>query len=238
MLVRRVRGVSMSPRLRPGDVVVGWRRVPVVGSVVIASLNGHEVIKRVERIDDGQYYLVGDNRPESTDSRHYGKVSASAILGTVMLTLPTATNPPKPVKPYAVLLGRIAALLLVVTALVHLYRIDTFIPILNDALPGGSLAASFVALLIVLSEIFAVPFALRMRLSPLAQLVSGALLVVAPLWWVLIAFWTLGISAMTGQFGEFLSAPSSVWLVLLNAIWVVFSYRTLTALGYSYLLRK
>lgn len=238
ILIRRVRGSSMTPTLSPGDIVIGSRGRPRVGSIVVARLEAREVIKRVERIEAGQYYLVGDNRDESTDSRHYGKVDESAILGTIMTKLPRATKPPKLVKSYGALLGRVAALVLVAMALIHLYRIDTFIPILDEALPGGSVMASLVALLIVLSEVFAIPFALRMRLSLLAQIVSGALLVIAPLLWVLVDIWTMSIANVTGQFGEFVSAPSSLWLILLNIVWLVFNYVTLYALGYSRLSTK
>lgn len=34
-------------------------------------------------IEDGNYFLLGDNRNNSTDSRYYGAVSRSAILGMV-----------------------------------------------------------------------------------------------------------------------------------------------------------
>lgn len=239
MLIRRVRGTSMTPALEPGDIVVGWRsRRPRVGALVVALRGEREIIKRVERIEGSAYYLVGDNRDESTDSRHYGKIAKEAILGTVMITVKKPTNPPKPVKSYGVVLGRLAALVLISMAVIHLFRIDTFIPILDEALPGQSVAVSIAALVIVLSEVFAIPFALRMRLSPLAHLVSGALLVLAPLWWVLIGIWTMSIASATGQLGEFASAPSTLWLVLLNVTWLAFNYVTLYALGYGRLSTK
>lgn len=228
----------MTPTLHPGDIVVGWRVEPRVGAVVIARHAEREIIKRVKQADDKGYYLVGDNRQESTDSRHYGKMKRSAILGTIMITVKKPTNPPKPVKSYGILLGRLAAAVLVSMAVIHLFRIDTFIPILDEALPGESVAASAAALLIILSEVFAIPFALRMRLSPLAQLVSGALLVLAPLWWVLIDIWTMSLANATGQLGEFANAPSTLWLVLLNVAWLAFNYAALYALGYGRLSTK
>lgn len=238
ILIRRVRGASMTPALHPGDIVIGLRAKPRLGSLVIARYGGREIIKRVERIEDDAYYLVGDNRQESTDSRHYGKMKRSAILGTIMITVKKPTNPPKPVKSYGILLGRLAAVVLVSMAVIHLFRIDTFIPILDEALPGESVAASAAALLIILSEVFAIPFALRMRLSPLAHLVSGALLVLAPLWWVLIDIWTMSLANATGQLGEFANAPSTLWLVLLNVAWLAFNYVALYALGYGRLSTK
>lgn len=228
----------MMPALHSGDIVIGWRARPRIGSLVIARHADREIIKRVERIEDEAYHLVGDNRQESADSRHYGKLPRTAILGTIMITVKSPTNPPRPVKSYGILLGRIAAVVLMSMAVIHLFRIDTFIPILDEALPGESITASVTALLVILSEVFAIPFALRIRLSPLAQLVSGALVALAPLWWVLIDIWTLSLASATGQLGEFASAPSTLWLVLLNVAWLAFNCVALYALGYGRLSAK
>ena len=223
----------MSPSLVDGDVVMVSSRLPDPGQIALARHGGKEIIKRVTHIEGDQYYLVGDNSHESTDSRHYGFVNKSDILGTIMIVLPKAVNPPKLVKPYGLWLGRVAAAILTVIALIQLFRIDTFLPILNEILPGGDVAASVAGVFIILSEIFAIPFALRMKLSPLAQLKSGALLVLAPLWWLLIDIWTIGLAVNTGQLGEFVTVPSNVWVLLVNLVWVAFSYYTLYTLGYN-----
>lgn len=242
MYLRRVSGQSMRPTLNDGDIVVVWRSSARPGRIVLARQGGREVVKRLERLEAEYAYIVGDNTYESYDSRHYGKVARSGILGVVMIVLPKAINPPKLVKPYGIWLGRLAALLLTTAALLHLYRIDTFIPLLDDALPGGGGFASVAALLIILTEIFAIPFTLRMKLSPLGHFVSGTLVVLAPFWWVLVGIWTLGV-ADTAQLGEFIAAPSTVALLALNVGFVLFAYLTLYTLGYGslklgHLLRK
>lgn len=233
----------MSPALTAGDIVLVVRRRPRVGDMVLALAEGREVVKRVETIKYGTYYIVGDNRDASTDSRHYGPVKRSAILGTVMIGFPTAVAPPDLVRPYAVWLGRVAAVLLVCMVVIHLFRIDTFLPTLDAALPSGSGFATFVGLLVILSELFAVPFALRMRLSPLAQALSGALLVFAPLWWVAICIVTVDVAENTGQFGEFFMTASTPALLGINMIWVFFNATALYLMGYNrlkpaHLLRK
>jgi hypothetical protein len=152
-----------------------------------------------------------------------------------MIVLPTAVHPPKPLTPYAPWLGRAVAGVFIVAALLHLYRIDTFLPLLDQALPGGHGWATAIGLVIILSEIFAIPFALRMRLSPLAHLVSGALVAVAPLWWVLIHIWLYGRGVDTAQFGQFASVTSNPLSLLGNAVWLLASSYVIYALGYRQL---
>lgn len=228
----------MAPTFIPGQIVIGWHRPLRNGDVVLAHQASREVVKRVKSIDNDKVYLVGDNSDESHDSRHYGPVAFSDIIGSIMIKLPKAINPPKLVKPYGVWFGRAAAAVLVVMALVHLFRIDTLIPILDNVLPGGSGWATFATILIVLSEVFAVPFVLRMKLSLLAHVKSGALVVFAPLWWLLISIWAFGVGVSTGQLGQFVDTPSTVALVTLNVLWLGFNYATLWLLGYNNLSLK
>ena len=128
-----VRGVSMSPTLRDGDLLLVTRSpsAPKKGSVVLLNMrqaNGSQFqVKRIvglpgERIvfDDGmlqidgvhhpepylggmpasvglerltcdvgedEYYVLGDNRAHSTDSRRYGPVPRSEIVGVVRARL-------------------------------------------------------------------------------------------------------------------------------------------------------
>lgn len=223
----------MLPTLHPGQLIFGWRKSVAVGDVVLARQVGRVVVKRIKSISKQKVYLVGDNHEDSKDSRHYGPVEFEDIIGSIMIKLPHATNPPKLVKPYGVWVGRAAAAVLVVMALVHLFRIDTLIPILDGALPGGMGWATFIAVLIVLSEVFAVPFALRMRLSVLAHLKSGMLMVFAPLLWLLIAIWAFGTGASTGLFGEFAHTPSTPALLVLHLAWLGLNYYALWVLGYN-----
>lgn len=146
---------------------------------------------------------------------------------------PKPIDPPKPVKPYAPLLGRILATVSIVFALVHLIRIDSLVQIVGDGLASSALVASLVVIFTLLAEVFAVPFLLRMKLSPLAHLVSGFQAVFAPLMWLLISIWLLGTPYSTGQLGQFVATPSSVPLVLANLAWLSLAFVTLWALGYN-----
>ena len=106
-----VRGPSMMPVLHDGDRVLVNRfaylfRAPQVREVVLASMPGvpgEWAIKRVGesgssdpgastgatnrqelgRWSNELYFLVGDNPPRSTDSRHVGLAARRAVLGRV-----------------------------------------------------------------------------------------------------------------------------------------------------------
>ena len=91
MFMRRVVGNSMAPVLKPGDIVFAKKIHHLhiyADSIVIASINGKEVIKRVGVVKNGKVFLIGDNKAASTDSRTFGLVPCSAVLGKVVFWVP------------------------------------------------------------------------------------------------------------------------------------------------------
>jgi len=219
-MIRRVTGNSMSPALNAGDIVIALNRKPQVGRVVIARQNNREVIKRIKKLSHGKAYLVGDNSYESQDSRHFGPVPISAILGTVMIHLPTAVAPPKPRSPVARQLSMILGVLMLVMALLHLVRIDKLIPIIDRALPGDIAFAVVFICIVVAIEVFALPFLIGMKLSPLARAIGGILVILVPLIWTCVSIWTVGKGVPTGQLSSYIDTPSS-WLLLAgNLLWL------------------
>lgn len=146
---------------------------------------------------------------------------------------PKAVKPPRIVKSYGPVLGYIAAGILAIFAIIHMFRIDTLVPIINDVLPGGTGIAGTFVVIVVLAEVFALPFLLRVKLSPAAHVCSGFLAVLAPLLWTLLAVWSYGYDISTGQFGEFIHMPSTWMLVAANFIWLGFNFYTLWTLGYN-----
>jgi len=75
-LARRVVGV-------PGDQVVGRR-----GRVYVNGLKFDDIrTPKFARVDlgDGEYFVLGDNRTASQDSRDFGAVPRNAIFGRVLL---------------------------------------------------------------------------------------------------------------------------------------------------------
>ncbi|HSW80891.1 MAG TPA: S26 family signal peptidase [Candidatus Saccharimonas sp.] len=85
LIFRRVEGESMTPMYPQGKIVLAWRfRKPKKGDVVIVKHHRLELIKRVHQLEGDQVYVLGDNPAESTDSRHYGWLPLSAVLGVVV----------------------------------------------------------------------------------------------------------------------------------------------------------
>lgn len=86
--IYKVRDRSMEPSFHDGDYVVvnSWARSFKVGDVVIAEHPKGKMLllKRVKRADSSGYFLVGDNAASSTDSRHFGYLQKSRLIGKVV----------------------------------------------------------------------------------------------------------------------------------------------------------
>jgi len=88
----RITRNSMIPLLQPGDEVLlnpqAYRQaLPRPGDIVVAShpyQRDLQVVKRVaQTIEDGRYFLEGDNPAESSDSRSFGPVRLEQIQGQI-----------------------------------------------------------------------------------------------------------------------------------------------------------
>jgi len=74
----------------PGDhVVLGGGHLWVNGELVdepyVESIDPGAFLATV--VDDGHYFVLGDNRPRSCDSREFGQVSAELMRGRVELRM-------------------------------------------------------------------------------------------------------------------------------------------------------
>lgn len=103
----RVHGLSMRPTLASGEYVLVNKlayRVsePHRGDIVVleSPVNGQTLVKRVVgvagdtmnlpgcrvcpvEVGQGQVFVVGDNRPNSDDSRRFGPVDGESVMGKV-----------------------------------------------------------------------------------------------------------------------------------------------------------
>ena len=82
----RIHGKSMNPSFTEGSFVLVWTWFKDLreGDVVIARSQKRLIIKRIKKVKNRKYFLVGDNEKESTDSRSFGFVKKKDILGKVL----------------------------------------------------------------------------------------------------------------------------------------------------------
>ncbi|MHB1830375.1 MAG: S26 family signal peptidase [Candidatus Micrarchaeaceae archaeon] len=89
--VFRAAGRSMEPAVKDGDYLVlcTFCRKFRVGDIVVLKHpeNGMEIVKRVERIDKGMIFVLGDNRDYSEDSRKFGEVPMTDVVGRMILRI-------------------------------------------------------------------------------------------------------------------------------------------------------
>ncbi len=82
----------MLPTLKTGDAVLINPQANVAkGDIVLAKHPFKESVKILKRIgeisEDGKFFLIGDNKDESSDSRNFSAISASEILGKAVCRL-------------------------------------------------------------------------------------------------------------------------------------------------------
>jgi len=86
MVVRpyRVSGNSMEPNFHDGQVVIINKLAkPGVGDVVVFKYGNADLLKRIIRPEEEGWWVEGDNKEFSTDSRSFGSVPYGAIVGKV-----------------------------------------------------------------------------------------------------------------------------------------------------------
>lgn len=81
-----IQGHSMVPTLEPGAevLVFSWAYLfggPQAGDLVAVTYGGEVLIKRVREVYRHKVFLLGDNPLDSQDSKSFGWVAKSAILG-------------------------------------------------------------------------------------------------------------------------------------------------------------
>lgn len=60
---------------------------PKKGDVVVFEKFNRTYIKRIGKIKDEKYFLMGDNKKDSQDSRRFGSVNREQIKGKVLFKL-------------------------------------------------------------------------------------------------------------------------------------------------------
>lgn len=95
-----VKGSSMEPTYQDGDYVL-FEKVSVYlgriypGDVVALRYpldQTTRLVKRVEKIESDKFFVVGDNLDESSDSREWGPVERSFLIGKALLHYQTSNR--------------------------------------------------------------------------------------------------------------------------------------------------
>lgn len=85
----KISGHSMTPTYKEGDNVL-VSSVPLIfakpkkGDVVVFEKFNRFYIKRIDKMEKGKYFLVGDNKKDSFDSRRFGSVNGNQIKAKVI----------------------------------------------------------------------------------------------------------------------------------------------------------
>lgn len=91
----QIKGNSMVPAFKEGDAVLINRlsyllSKPRIGDIVVLKKERY-IIKRIAKInpsaDGDKFFVVGDNKKESTDSRSFGWISKREIAGKVIIKI-------------------------------------------------------------------------------------------------------------------------------------------------------
>jgi hypothetical protein len=111
--------------------------------------------------------------------------------------------------------------LLAIMVLLQLFSFEKFIPLLESyGLPGGHGTATLVAGVLVVTEVFALPFLLQMPMSRLMRIVSMVCGWLAVSLWLKLSLWanlTTNSIDNVGFFGTSVSLPIGWWAVLFTA---------------------
>lgn len=81
----------MYPTFKSGDFVLVNRLAyffnkPKIRDIIVLKRQRY-IIKRIAKIKDNKFFVVGDNKKQSTDSREFGWIDKESIAGRVMFKI-------------------------------------------------------------------------------------------------------------------------------------------------------
>lgn len=133
-----------------------------------------------------------------------------------------ATDAKRPKSQLVTVASLVLAAIFIVLSVSQLFTYEDFPSILGDYwLPGDAVGAHLTAALLVTTEVFALPFLLRMRLSPLMRFVSLLCGWLATIAWLKLSLWAvLTTNALTngGLLGATIRLSPGWWQVIFSAL--------------------
>ena len=90
ILFGKVKDNSMEPIFREGDYIISlpyFFSSPSAGDVIILKhpRKNKLLLKRIEKVSGNEFFVKGDNKAHSEDSRKFGPVKKSHIVGKVVV---------------------------------------------------------------------------------------------------------------------------------------------------------
>jgi len=139
---------------------------------------------------------------------------------------------PKPLSKIAPTLGLVAAVTLAVMVVLQLIGLGKMLSSLSAQFGGHDGWSIAVTVIALITELAALPFLLRLKLSYLASLCSGVAAVLAPWVWVLVVVWSIGgTDVAAAQFGVAGGFNIGWWLLAVNVVWMAFNFYTVRELN-------
>jgi signal peptidase I len=89
----KISGHSMEPFLKNGDKILIsglWYlfKNPKINDIVaFKEKNGEVLIKRIKEVKNGRFFVSGDNKKDSLDSKDFGYISKEYIIGKLIYKL-------------------------------------------------------------------------------------------------------------------------------------------------------
>jgi nickel-type superoxide dismutase maturation protease len=89
----KIIGHSMQPQIKDGQSVLVsnipyWFKTPQINDIVAFKDHSNEfLIKRITKIQNEKYFIEGDNKEDSLDSRKFGFINRDKIIGEVIFNL-------------------------------------------------------------------------------------------------------------------------------------------------------
>ena len=89
----RIVGHSMEPQIQSGQTILVsnisyWFKTPKIHDIVAFRDSANKIlIKRIISIRNGKYFLTGDNKNDSLDSRSFGEIDRDKIIGKMIYKL-------------------------------------------------------------------------------------------------------------------------------------------------------
>ncbi len=136
-----------------------------------------------------------------------------------MSIFPKATAAPQAQTKDAAYISIFYAVVLVIMAVTQLFTFETMLVLFGGfGLPGGSATGYGLAATVVAAEVFALPFLLRMRLSPAFRWFSLGLGILVGVLWLFISSWIVitGGAESVGFVGTFVALLPGWWAVLVS----------------------